>query len=662
MKLTAKLAYSQIKNSKTRTLWTIVGIILSTALITAVCSFAASANTLIIRFLGSDYGEYRGLLKSTLVIPVAILCLIIVSMSVVVISNSMRASAMERRSQFGMLKSVGATKKQIISTVMYESIFLSIIGIPIGILLGLFLAFLGIKVGNALLGELNSLVEVAMTEFSINIEFVFSWKAILIAIFISFITVSLSAWLPARKAAKTTAIDSIRGTGEIKLNMDEIKINPLVEKLFGFEGVLAAKNMKRSKKNLRSSIISITVGVILFINLYSISTQAGQMEDILYPKNDSNVIVDYSSSREIFENKKTGREESVIRAPINNKDTESITERLREYEDVNIIGTGSDMETYDLVVSKGMLTDEMVIALDIEEERKDELSAEIVTVDLKNYKELCEKANVPVGSNILLNYYDYNDNGEKKSIEPFNLEKGEVNLIKADESITNFNIDGVLRKEDIPKEFLGVGTNDFRLIVPEGEMRGYSWFANPKDIEGFMEYANDVIDEVYPDAKDLEYNELGYTTRVFKIDDYVKVMNIGIIIATIFVYSFVILLLLIGFTNVISTISTNVQIRFKEFAVLQSVGMTLEGLIRMINLESIMISIKSLIIGLPVGLILTYLVNLPIRKIFPIPYKIPWLAVLISIVLVFSITTIIMGLSIKKIKKNNIIEMIRSGY
>lgn len=661
MKLTAKLAYSQIKNSKTRTLWTIVGIILSTALITAVCSFAASGNALIIEFLGTDYGEYRGLLKSTLVIPVAILCLIIVSMSVVVISNSIRASAMERRSQFGMLKSVGATKKQIISTVMYESIFLSIIGIPIGILLGLFLASLGIKVGNGLLEELNSLVEVAMTEFSINIEFVVSWEAILIAIFISFITVSLSAWLPARKAAETTAIDSIRGTGEIKLNTDEIKINPLVERLFGFEGVLAAKNMKRSKKNLRSSIISITVGVILFINLYSISTQAGQMEDILYPKNDSNVIVDYASIMDNVENKNTGREESVIVAPINSKDTEAITEKLREYEDVDIIAIGYDMETYDLVVSKGMLTDEMVKALDIEEERKDELSAEIVTVDLKNYEKLCEKANVPVGSNILLNYYDYNDYGEKKSIKPFNLEKGEAGLIKADESITNFKVDGVLTKEDIPKEFFGLGTNTFRLIVPKGEMRGYSWFANPKDIKGFIAYANDIIDEVYPDAKDLEYNELGYTTRVFKIDDYVKVMNIGIIIATIFVYSFVILLLLIGFTNVISTISTNVQIRFKEFAVLQSVGMTLEGLLRMINLESIMISIKSLIIGLPVGLILTYLVNLPIRKIFPIPYKIPWLAIVISIVLVFFITAIIMGLSIKKIKKKNIIEMIRSG-
>lgn len=661
MKLTAKLAYSQIKNSKTRTLWTIVGIILSTALITAVCSFAASGNALIIEFLGTDYGEYRGLLKSTLVIPVAILCLIIVSMSVVVISNSIRASAMERRSQFGMLKSVGATKKQIISTVMYESIFLSIIGIPIGILLGLFLASLGIKVGNGLLEELNSLVEVAMTEFSINIEFVVSWEAILIAIFISFITVSLSAWLPARKAAETTAIDSIRGTGVIKLNTDEIKINPLVERLFGFEGVLAAKNMKRSKKNLRSSIISITVGVILFINLYSISTQAGQMEDILYPKNDSNVIVDYASIMDNVENKNTGREESVIVAPINSKDTEAITEKLREYEDVDIIAIGYDMETYDLVVSKGMLTDEMVKALDIEEERKDELSAEIVTVDLKNYEKLCEKANVPVGSNILLNYYDYNDYGEKKSIKPFNLEKGEAGLIKADESITNFKVDGVLTKEDIPKEFFGLGTNTFRLIVPKGEMRGYSWFANPKDIKGFIAYANDIIDEVYPDAKDLEYNELGYTTRVFKIDDYVKVMNIGIIIATIFVYSFVILLLLIGFTNVISTISTNVQIRFKEFAVLQSVGMTLEGLLRMINLESIMISIKSLIIGLPVGLILTYLVNLPIRKIFPIPYKIPWLAIVISIVLVFFITAIIMGLSIKKIKKKNIIEMIRSG-
>lgn len=252
MKLTAKLAYNQIKINRSRTMWTLIGVVLSTALITAVCSFAASGNALVVDLLGEGYGGYSGRFATLLLIPAGILSAIIVSMAVVVISNAFRVSAGERLAQFGMLKSVGATKRQIMSTVMYESILLSAAGIPVGIIVGLIISFTGVQVANYYLGELNSLIHIMMNEMTIVVDFVIAWQAVIAAVLISFFTVLFSAWLPARKAARIAAIDSIRGTGEVNIEAKQIRTNRLVEKIFGFEGTLAAKNMKRNNTTNQS--------------------------------------------------------------------------------------------------------------------------------------------------------------------------------------------------------------------------------------------------------------------------------------------------------------------------------------------------------------------------------------------------------------------------
>ncbi|HHX67580.1 MAG: ABC transporter permease [Miniphocaeibacter sp.] len=659
MKITAKLAYSQLKVNRLRTFWTMVGVILSTALITAVCSFGASGYALIKDFLDANKATNNFKIMATVAIPVGILSIIIVAMSVAVISNAFRVSAGERTTQFGILKSVGATKKQIVSTVMSESIFISLVSIPLGILFGLFLAFLGVQVANHFLGELNSLAHIMMHKLIIVFDFIISWQALVIATVISFSTILLSAWLPARKAAKSYAIDSIRGKGEVKLERKMVKTNPLIGKIFGFEGVLAAKNMKRSKRNLRSTVISLTVGVILFINLGFLSNQVNSLMKMMSLDNDAAVIVDYTSMVDNYISEKTGEEGANIVEPINSELGDEITEKLREYNNTRIFAYGGDMETYNALVPKGNLRPIIKEVLKESEITDNELSAELITVDKENYEKLCEKAGVSIGSNILLNYYDYNDNGKQASIKPFEIKDKNFKLIEGNGSIKEIKVHGELNREEIPRELFVPNTNIVRLVVPQGEMRGYNWFSTPKDIDGFIDYANGVMNEVFPETYVYEYGELGYRTSVYKTDDFMKVMNIPIVLATVFLYSFIALLALIGLTNIISTMATNVRVRSKEFAVLQSVGMTPEGLKRMLNLESIMYSYKSLAIGLPVGILFTYLISKSIRTAFPIPYKLPWLMILISIVVVFAITWITMQYSLSKIKNKNIIETIR---
>jgi putative ABC transport system permease protein len=662
MKITAKLAYSQIRINRSRTVWTLSGIVLSTALIAAVWSFAASGGALMADLFGEE--NSNGAIAAALIIPAIALSALVGALSIVVISNAFRISAGERTEQFGILKSVGATKGQIASTVIFEGLFLSAVGIPLGIITGLLIAFVGINVANFFLGQLNRLVHMMMNEITIVIDFVVTWQTIAATSLISLCCVLFSAWSPARKAAKNAAIVSIRSAGVAKNETKRIHTSPLTKKLFGFEGTLAEKSIKRNKRNFRASVVSLTVSVILFITLSALSAQMDLISKLIFPDVDSTVIVEYTSLRESAVNSITGRDEVALVAPIENAVADGISDKLRKYENTTIFGVGVDMETCRAIVPKKEISPEMLEAFFAPEEmavNEFEISAEILTLDPQHYLAFCEAADVSVGSNILINHYSYNNNGAMVDLKPFLLEEQKLRLIKADGSIIHMPIHGILTEDDISNELLPPNRQTVRLIVPKWTMRSYSWYADPNNIDGFIDYANAVMDEAFPQADGADYMELGYSTRVYTIQDYMKVMNIGIGLATVFVYSFVALLTLIGLTNIISTASANVRMRAREFAVLQSVGMTYGGLKRMLNLESVMFTVKALIIGLPVAIVLTYLINLPIRSMFPVPYQLPWLAVAESVSGIFAITWGAMHYSAFRLRKGNIVETIRLG-
>lgn len=666
MSITAKLAYSQLKINRSRTIGALVAIVLATALITAVCSFVVSGNAMIVSFLGADYGEYGSSYVTLLLIPAILFGIIILSMAIIVISNVFRVSAGERVTQFGVLKCVGATKKQITDTVMYESVLLSAIGIPLGILAGLLLTFVGIGVANHFLNDLNSLVHIMINEITLSISFVVSWKALLLSAAVCFLTVLLSAWLPAHKAAKTPAINCIRGTGEVKVAHKQVRISPLVEKFFGIEGMLAAKNIKRSRRNFRSTVIALAAGVILFVSLGELSNQAKAIQAYMRPSMDETVLTEYTSDYDRHTIEATHKEETVYFHPISSELGNTIAKKLEEFDGTKIFGMGNDLDTYKAVLSKEYISAQMPSvgepSQEASEQHQDqrEIAVEILVMDTAHYAALCEKAGVPVGSTLLLNHYSYNDNGKKVDLEPFVPGLKNITLLKADGSTREMPIQGVLTQKEMPKELFYPNTNPVRLIVPQAEVRGYTWYSAPSDVSGFIAYANKVMAQTFPEGEKSSYMESGFNTRVYKLDDYMKVMNIAIVLASVFMYSFVVLLMLIGFTNVISTMSTNVQMRSREFAILQSVGMTSGGLKRMLNLESILCSSKALMYGLSIGIIMTFLINKPIRSMFPIPYELPWLAILLCILVVFLITWSTTMYAAHRLQKQNIIETIRS--
>jgi len=654
MKLTARLAHRQLITSRKRTIWTLIGIMLSTAMITAVYGFGASGGAAISDMLGDAY--IRREYVVTIVAIGVILSIVIVTASVIVVSNAFRVSAGERTAQFGILKSVGATKKQITETIIYEGLLLSVIGIPAGIILGLLIQFSGLQIANHLLTDLN-----AVNDETLIFSFVTAWQAILLAIIVAFVTVLLSAWLPARKAAKLTAIDAIRGAGEIRVKAKQMRPNRLVRKLFGFEGALASKSLKRSRRNFRATVVSLTVSIVLFVGAGSFGAQLDRLTNLVFQPVDANVIGFLHSSMEIHY-----RDDGSTFAnfsTISNEEAETITAKLREFPETKIFGAGSNSGgtwAYTIPIPAEMLTRGMRDHIDHGHQQEEfNLSIALVTVDAESYAELCRLAGVPLGSNILINYSRQRVGDNWAEFIPI-VWSGQTLLVphmdKADSNaLHELTLHGELSGTDIPNEILHVSRSVLTVVIPRLYAGTYSWFAETADPHGFTQYMFEIFDEFIPRDGDIHVN-----TGVRNISAEQSSERGIVRLVMVFTYGFVGMLTLIGLTNVISTISTNVRSRSREFAVLRSVGMTHGGVKRMLNLESILCSVKALVIGLPLGVIASYLIYQAVMFSADFPYEIPWLAIAQSVLGVFAVTWITMRYAASRLRGGNIVGSIRN--
>jgi len=651
MKLTAKLAYSQLATNKRRTVWTLLGIVLSTAMITAVFGFAVSGMEAITEMYGDMV--VREVYYTTVYGMGAVLSVIIVAVSIIVVSNAFRVSAGERLIQFGILKSVGATKKQIAQTVVYEGVLLSVIGIPVGIITGFIVQVIGVRIANHMLAALNAF---QADDVALIFEFVFAWQAVLVSVILSFVTVLLSAWLPARKAAKTAAIDAIRGAGEIRVSAKQVRSNWFVSKIFGFEGELASKSLRRSRRHFRATVVSLTISIVLFIAASSFGTQLFQMTNLVFAVVDADVTATFHSSRQVT----WGYDHEIVEqryVTISPTQAERITEAMREFPGAEVFGVGGNIFRYVMDARTLQFTS----AFDTHAHNNqwmydfEHFSVNILTVDAKNYAELARRAGVPLGSNILVNHARTQASGYWTEFAPIVFSHQTLVIESSDGDIVHLPLHGELRGFDVPNEIIHASTSYIIVIVPEVYAHYYFWSVRSNDSHNFAEYTRGFFSDMLPQNEDI-----GFTAIVFDQvaeDNAVRGLFNTIMIA---VYGFVGMLTLIGLTNVISTISTNVRSRSREFAVLQSVGMTQKGLRNMLSLESILCSLKSLFYGIPLGLGASYLMYRFMMESVWFAYPFPWLAIIQCVIAVFAITWLTMRYSVSRLRNKSIVDGIRS--
>jgi putative ABC transport system permease protein len=635
----AALAKAQIRQNRRRAVITIIGIVLSVSMLTAVCGFAVSGIEAMRNLVGDDYIQaYQSLFISM----AAVLGAIIMTASAVVISNAFRISASERMRQFGILKSVGATKRQIMKTMLYEALYLSAIAIPAGIAVGLLIEWLGTSIGDVLLSPMNKLI---VEGSSIHMRFVFSWVSILVALILSLITVVLSAWLPARKAAKIPAIEAIRLTREVRVRKTQLRTSRFVRTLFGFEGTLAAKAIKRSRRSYRAMVTALAISIVLFLVCGSLDTQLTMAVNMLYANIDANTLTTYSSG-----NPNT----DYYNQTLDSASAEQVTETLREYPDTSVYGVGAETG-YTLSVQTADLTDTMRTTLETDQTTVD---AVLITADREHYEALCRAAGVDLGANILLNTAQKTIGNKNTEFQPLRFSGQTLTLQKNGVSI-QIPLDAQITGAQAPQEiYYSADTADIIVVVPDCAANYYYWYGNSADLSGFIDHAEATLAAFFPlpegSNTDIVYDVLDVTSVTDMTRSFSKLI-------TIFLYGFVGMLTLIGLTSVISAISFNVQLRAREFAVLRSVGMTQGGLRRMLALESVISAFKALLYGLPLGTAATYLTYLAVTDQNTFQFVFPWITFMEVAAGVFLITLITTQYAASKLRSGSIIEAIRSN-
>lgn len=559
-------------------------------------------------------------------IVVGIVIGIIVFTSIFCIKNSFDISITEKIKQYGMLRSIGATKRQIKRNVFYEATILGLIGIPLGLLLGFIASYILIIISNYYLN--GSFAE------GLKLVFSFSWLSVLVAIILGIVTIYFSAFKSAKRASKVSPIDSIRNSANIKINPKKIKSPKLIKNIFGIGGEISFKNLKRNKKKYRTTVISIVVSVFVFIALSGFMKLVFQQVDHELEISDFNISLSTTITNNESYNKfiETTRLDNIEDYTIFRSSEISFTGNYynKEYAKFLNLAIDENKPTYVSIISIG----------------EEQFKKYVDSLGL-NYNEFKNKA-ILVDKEYVSNY-NKNNKLITKYMRAFNFNNGDIIDATTDENKT-IKIEVGATSDVKPFGLKGV---DIDCLIISDEMFDANFKSKPLTIYYKSNDANKLQDDLDDFLKGEDYN-------INNVDENVKIMGNLFTLVGIFLYGFIIVISLIGITNIFNTITTNMELRKQEFAMLKSVGMTTKEFNRMIRLESLFMGIKSLFFGVPIGIALSYIIYHFLSEESGIPYKLPIEAILIAIAVVFILISLIMKYSMSKINKQNTIETIRN--
>ena len=590
------------------------------------------------------YGEsgYGNIMSSMISMLVIMLALVSIG-CIIVIYNSFAISVMERKKEFGLLSSIGATKKQLSYMIFFEAI---IVG-TIGIILGVAGAYLGI--GTVII-VLNNLLKGAL-EYSLHLVTIPMF--IIIPVIFMIAVILVSALIPSRRASRVSPIEAIRQNDDIKINKKKIKTSPLITKIFGIEGEIALKNIKRNKKKYRVTTVSLFISIVLFISFsaymnYTLNTADSLLTTFNY---DINVYV-YDGNSEI---------DDKVNQIINHPDTKDYV-RYKVI-DIPILRTISYTNDY-------LKYSEERFGEDYNEQFKnakyDYIS--VIILDDASYNNYKKDIGLAEDKVILLNGFEgvtYND-GKRVSYD-INVIKGDnVKLTLCDFSSLDDEPDNL---NDYCKKNLNnifITNKNYYLADELKQIDGYKLIVNQRIYDTIIGkdtnyYVANIVSDNSENIDKIgeEINKMN-GAHYTNIAENTKMQNNVTLALKILMYGFISLVTLIGVTSVFNTISTSIALRKKEFAVLRSIGLTRGGFNKMLFFESLFFGLKSLVFALPTSFAIIFLIHSSLADMLSIStILIPWNSIIIAIVMVFIIVLVTMMYSSSKIKKQNIIDQIR---
>ncbi|MFR5367113.1 ABC transporter permease [Intestinibacter bartlettii] len=596
----------------------------------------------LLRLLGaSSYDN----INTTLILIVGLVASLVIIATIATIYNSFSIAISERKKQFGILNSIGATKSQVMKLVFLEGFLVSIVGIPIGLLSGTIAIDIVFKViktffKTSAFGELE-------------LRVVFSPIVLIISTLVILLTIFISALIPAINAAKISPLEAIKNSSNLKVG--KIKSSKLVKKIFKTEGELAYKNLRRNKGKFRITLFSLIISIVIFISFNGFVDMFIEANQINYGTitNDLTLYENKLFTKEEVQNtinelkKINGIKDIAIDKGYNlnvHVDEKNINKDLREslkqsdYVDM-------DNSTYNFINSRLSTPGDFSISnIKLSEGKfnKETAKAEngVILVRYSYQESLAKKGkvvltNYKVGDTLNCTVYSYDSDGNEKQKEV------KLKILAITDEILTGN-------KQYPETSFGVVAYDD--LIPSLGIKDDESSSNSYYVATNQEKST--RDEVKKVAEENNLSVIDSIDEAQKLEQTMNVMKI-------FVYGFIVVISLVSVTNIINTISTNINLRKREFAIIKSIGVTPQGFKKMIYMESILYGILSLLYGIPIGICMNVLMNKILEGVITVQTLIPYKAILICVVAIFIITFIASYIPLKKISKENIIDNIR---
>lgn len=614
-----------------------------------------SYNTILLGLSGVN--RANGFITMMYMLVILLLIIIVIS-SVSLIYNAFAISLTERSRQLGMLAGVGATKRQKRASVYYEGFLVGIISIPLGIASGIGGLAVAFKC-------ISPLFEFTFSEWNQPLYVVVSWPSVIAAAAVAVITIFISTYIPARRASVISPIDGIRQNQDIKLTKKKVKTSRLTRKLFGFEGELALKNLKRNKKRYRATVVSMAVSVALFLGVSGFVHSLEISSEMLLE--DSYVDFKVQGDRAYFE--------EISEMPGVSRDTEMTYA-------YNFYVNRSDLKLSDEFQK---MRDKMYADADSEYVASgDFYNVNLHSMDEESLRAFLREAglseSVLDGENsaILLNSVTVVGPSSKGRTKLFDCSENQKIPLLFTESSYDAESEDFETKDKSAGELTVAAVLDISpwclpLNMNLFETENVWLLVSEKTMENIVN-----SDDYIPAAiTSLCLDSDNPKATMAALDDYVKQYsnergvsyysswktiesNQNLLrIISVFAYGFIILMTAICTANIINTTSTGISMRRKEFAMLKSVGMTPKTFNRMIIYESLFYGVKALIFGMPAGLLFMWLFYKSTAGSIYSRFTLPWLNIILVVVMIFVITGLSMMYSVRKIRKENVIEALK---
>lgn len=628
---------------------------------------------------------------------VCILVLLIAFGSISLIYNSFSISVSERTRQFGILKSIGATGSQLIRSVLYEASVLCLIAIPLGLIVGL--TGIGIT-----LFCLKDSFGIFLSE-GVNVKMQLSVNALglLWASMLSYLTVIVSALIPALRVSRLSAMDAIRQTKDVRIRPRSVRIFPLTKRLFGFEGMLAAKNFKRNKKRYRATVMSLFLSIVLFISAATFcayltnsvyTASAGQsLSDLQYTvshgtngvqalrllKNAQGVdkiafVYSQYMNAELSPKSLTSEYKDLLGLtgdPL--PDTVGISAQFLFVDDdtyrAMLLQSGLDAEAF-LNASPPLaaIVNETYVTYRNEDNKVRYTSFPMLGADSLPLACRTRLTPVPDGyrihsettdedGNHITVLYPMNYTGKMGPDEASNENSPALILRESDKISKSFTIGGFLKEYP----FFSHTKSGFTVFYPISALSSVSaaaenTFLTQSTIRVLAQDHQKAYDSMY---RILTENGLS-TAYLYNIAEEEESERMLVTAINVFAYGFIILISLIAVANVFNTVSTSITLRRREFAMLRSTGLTNAGFYRILIYECMIYGLRAIAFGLPASFAVAFGIYTVTRISFDTSFYVPLSAVVTAVSSVFIVVFLTMLYAIGKIRKANPIDALRT--